>query len=455
MSEQALLQFDFEKKETPEYSVSEVALSIKNIVERNFSHMKIRGEISGLRPSPSGHLYFSLKDDKAVLASVCWRGVSAKIDCRIEDGLEIIATGFLTTFASQSKYQFVVEDIKLAGIGALMDLFNKKKAQFEAEGLFLAQYKKNIPTFARRIGIITSPTGSVIRDMLHRIGERMPMPVIVWPTLVQGERAHLQISEGIVELNQLTGSMRPDVIIIARGGGSFEDLWCFNDELVVRTAFASDIPIISAIGHETDFTLLDFVADLRAPTPTAAAEIATIVRLDMLNRIASLNIRLKNVTINMMKNYHNQLQILRLTTPIQFIENWNVALDNLSMLLNNRVKNMLVASDSRYELVSSHLSIRPYVEKIKLLQLNICRLGESLEKNFHSSLIYRAEQLQHLSSLIMSYHYKNVLMRGFSVLKTVKNETVTSVKNVKIGEKYQLELQDGVLQIVAEQMEEH
>ncbi|WP_295496523.1 exodeoxyribonuclease VII large subunit [Sphingorhabdus sp. EL138] len=278
-------------------SVSELSIALKRTVEDRFGHVRVRGEISGFKRAASGHIYFSLKDDNARLEAVMWKGGAARLPFAPEDGLEVVATGKLTTYAGRSNYQIVVDSLEVAGEGAMMLLFEKLKARLAAEGLFAPERKKKLPALPRTIGVVTSPTGAVIRDILHRLADRFPTHVIVWPVLVQGEGSAAQIARavnGFSAMPQNGPATRPDLVIVARGGGSIEDLWAFNDEAVVRAVADCTIPIISAVGHETDTTLCDFAADLRAPTPTAAAEIAVPVRNDLLQRVGQLGLRMAN-----------------------------------------------------------------------------------------------------------------------------------------------------------------
>jgi exodeoxyribonuclease VII large subunit len=278
-------------------SVSELSLALKRTVEDRFGHVRVRGEISGFKRAASGHIYFCLKDDNARLDAVMWKGGAARLPFAPEDGLEVVATGKLTTYAGRSNYQIVVDNLKVAGEGAMMLLFEKLKARLAAEGLFAPERKKKLPSLPRTIGVVTSPTGAVIRDILHRLADRFPTHVIVWPVLVQGEGSAAQIARAVNEFSAMPQdgpATRPDLVIVARGGGSIEDLWAFNDEAVVRAVANCTIPIISAVGHETDTTLCDFAADLRAPTPTAAAEIAVPVRSDLLQRVGQLGLRMVN-----------------------------------------------------------------------------------------------------------------------------------------------------------------
>ncbi|MBM3565384.1 MAG: exodeoxyribonuclease VII large subunit, partial [Alphaproteobacteria bacterium] len=279
----------------PVLSVGEVAQAVKAAVEGAFPLVRVRGEISGFKRAPSGHLYFALKDQEAVLSAVSWRGTAGRLGLAPEDGMDVIATGRLTTYPGRSQYQMIVERLELAGEGALLKLLEERKKKLAAEGLFAAERKKPIPYLPNVIGVVTSPTGAVIRDILHRLAERFPRRVLLWPVLVQGEGAAEQIAAAIRGFNDLPAGgpvPRPDVLIVARGGGSIEDLWAFNEEIVVRAAAASAIPLISAVGHETDTTLIDYASDKRAPTPTAAAEMAVPVRAELMARVGEAGLRL-------------------------------------------------------------------------------------------------------------------------------------------------------------------
>ena len=269
----------------PEFSVSEISGAIKRMIEGEFSHVRIRAEVGRVSRPRSGHIYLDLKDDRAVMAGVMWKGVAAKQVTQPEEGMEVVAIGRLTTFPGQSKYQMVIEEIRPAGMGALMAMLEKRKAQLAAEGLFAPERKKPLPYLPEVIGVVTSPSGAVIRDILHRLRDRFPRKVLIWPVAVQGEKCAPEVARAIAGFNALTpgGALpRPDLLIVARGGGSVEDLWGFNEEAVVRAAAASEIPLISAVGHETDTTLIDYASDQRAPTPTAAAELAVPVRMELL-----------------------------------------------------------------------------------------------------------------------------------------------------------------------------
>ncbi len=275
----------------PALSVSEVSGALKRVVEDAFGHVRVRGEISGFKRHTSGHCYLALKDEKSVIDGVIWKGNAASLRFRPEDGIEVIATGKLTTYPGRSKYQIVIDRMELAGQGALMALLEQRRQKFIAEGLFDAARKRPLPYLPRTIGVITSPTGAVIRDILHRLADRCPSHVLLWPVAVQGDGAAAQVARAVQGFGAMPEDARPDLLIVARGGGSIEDLWAFNEEEVVRAVAASPIPVISAVGHETDTTLCDFAADMRAPTPTAAAEMAVPVRADLLAGIRAMGAR--------------------------------------------------------------------------------------------------------------------------------------------------------------------
>lgn len=279
----------------PEYTVAELSGAIKRVIENEFGHVRLRAEVGRVSLPRSGHVYLDLKDDSASLAGIIWKGVAARLETRPEEGMEVIVTGRITTFPGQSKYQIIIEDLKPAGMGALMAVLEKRKAALAAEGLFDPARKRPLPYLPEIIGVVTSPSGAVIRDILHRLRDRFPRKVLIWPVAVQGAKCAPEVANAIAGFNRLTpgGALpRPDLIIVARGGGSVEDLWGFNEEAVVRAAAASQIPLISAVGHETDTTLIDYASDKRAPTPTAAAELAVPVRIELLAYLDQQHARL-------------------------------------------------------------------------------------------------------------------------------------------------------------------
>ncbi|WP_019955659.1 exodeoxyribonuclease VII large subunit [Yoonia vestfoldensis] len=303
---------------TPEYSVSEISGAVKKTIEGGFAHIRVRGELGRISRPSSGHIYLDLKDDRSVLSAVIWKGRASALTHRPEEGMEVIATGKLTTFPGQSKYQMIIEDIAPAGAGALMAMLEKRRAMLAGEGLFDTARKKPLPYLPEIIGVVTSPSGAVIRDILHRLRDRFPRKVLVWPVAVQGQKCAAEVAAAIDGFNRLTpgGALpRPDLIIVARGGGSLEDLWGFNEEIVVRAAAASDIPLISAVGHETDTTLIDFAADMRAPTPTAAAELAVPVRIELLAFVDQQGARLVRALSNGVQTRRQRLRDLARALP--------------------------------------------------------------------------------------------------------------------------------------------
>ncbi len=303
----------------PEITVSELSNALKRAIEDRFGYVRVRGEISGYRgPHSSGHAYFSLKDAGARLDAVIWRTAFSRMRVKPEEGLEVVATGKLTTFPGKSSYQIVIESLELAGLGALMALFEARRKKLAEEGLFDAARKRKIPFMPKVVGVVTSPTGAVIRDILHRLSDRFPVRVVVWPVRVQGETSAAEVAAAIEGFNALEpGGLipRPDVLIVARGGGSLEDLWSFNEEIAVRAAALSAIPLIAAVGHETDWTLIDHAADLRAPTPTAAAEFAVPVRAELIATLADLDARKRGAILRLAERRRADLRSLARALP--------------------------------------------------------------------------------------------------------------------------------------------
>ena len=453
--------FDYKHQNYPEYTVTEVSNIIKRSIEDNFEFVRIRGEISGLKIAPSGHIYFSLKDTSSVLSAVCWKGIASTLTHKLEDGLEVVCTGSITAYPGQSKYQLLVKSVAPAGLGALMALLEKRKQQFEKEGLFDSKHKKKIPFLPKTIAVITSPTGAVIQDIIHRIEDRYPCKIIVWPVLVQGEFAAQQITKAIYGLNNLKDkSLRPDVIIVARGGGSLEDLWAFNEEIVVRATFNSNIPIISAVGHETDTTLIDYVSDMRAPTPTAAAEFAVPVKKELMITIQDLTTRQTNA----FRNYYNHLtqstKLLshRLPNLGYLISNYTQRLDDINFRLIDSLPKYVMLLQNQLNYLGSKLKVPRYHLEIHSKNLNMVYselenlLKQSFQEKFYIlKLISRdlkidisnkETSLNHLGKLLESYHYKNTLKRGFAIVRDQNNKVIRSVQDLK-GTDLSIELSDG------------
>ena len=402
-----------------EYSVSEISDSIKGTLENSFGYVKVRGEVSGLSKPASGHIYLNLKDDKAVIKAIIWRSAAARISFVPEDGLEVICSGKLTTgysdrYPGRSDYSIIVDSITPAGEGALMALLEQRKKKLAAEGLFEEQNKKSLPKYPETIGIVTSPTGAVIKDILHRLNERFPCNVILWPVPVQGQDAAQLISDAVDGFNNLSSKDEvniPDLIIIARGGGSIEDLWPFNEEIVIRSVFKSNIPIVSAIGHETDTTLIDFVSDLRAPTPTAAAEISTPDKEELLRDINEKNNRL-NYSINLyIDNLKDNFISIKDKLPV-----------SLKLFLNNLT--------SHFQNISQSLNFRVIGEQLKSSKVKLISLEESLLKAKNILVERLQKELDNKSTLLESLSYKSVLKRGYSVTRS-SNKIIKSKKDLK------------------------
>ncbi len=429
----------------PEYTVSQISYRLKSVVENEFSYVKIRGEVSGFKLAPSGHAYFSLKDDNAILSAVCWKGVFSNLAVKPQEGMELICIGNITTYPGQSKYQLVVEKVEHAGIGALMAMLEKRKAEFAKEGLFDSERKKKIPYLPQKIGIITSPTGAVIQDMIHRIKDRFPSHVLLWPVLVQGEKAAQQVSEAIIGFNNFGD--KPDVIIVARGGGSVEDLWPFNEEIVVRAAYASNIPLISAIGHETDFTLLDFVSDLRAPTPTAAAEMAIPVLSSIAINIRGIINRAEYALIKYFEFRKNKLLMLKKSLPnYESILNYFVQkLDDLSFRFVNAKDRYLEIRLNR--LNTANLRLKHPRDIMKLAEEKLVHTTNRLQRAGDIYYDNSQQKLKLVSSLLNSYSYKKTLSRGFAIIINKDNNAVTAAGQAKSGDQLIAEFYDGKLEV--------
>ena len=411
----------------PVYSVSEFSHVIKKLVETNFSYVRIRGEIS--RPSfpGSGHVYFTLKDTDGTIAAIIWKYTLQKLSIKPEEGMEVICTGKVTTFAGQSKYQIIVESMEVAGEGALLKMLEERRKKLLKEGLFDQELKKPIPYLPKIIGVITSPSGAVIKDILHRLSDRFPSHVYLWPVAVQGEGSAKQISNAIDKFNQFTDETtikKPDLLIVARGGGSLEDLWSFNEEIVVRSVFKSSIPVISAVGHETDTTLIDFVSDLRAPTPSAAAEKAVPVRNELIARIDELNFRFKTSFNNKLNNNKDRLNSLikLLGKPDQIFENKTQKLDFIYRDFENLFKDIFVEKKNK---------ITQQVQRLtppKVLISNLVSKQQLLEtkfQNYLQNIINRKEvKLNSLDKLLEASSFNRVLDRGFSLVMNNKGKPI-------------------------------
>jgi len=453
----------------PAMSVGDLSRAIKRTLEGDFGHVRVQGEISGAKRAASGHWYFRLKDDKAVIDGVLWRGQAGKLKTLPEDGLEVIATGRITTYEGRSVYQLVVEALEPAGVGALLKLLEERRQKLAAEGLFDADRKRPLPYLPDVIGVVTSPTGAVIRDILHRLRDRFPRRVLVWPIRVQGETAAAEAAAAIKGFNSLPPDgpvPRPDVLIVARGGGSLEDLWAFNEEVVVRAAAASEIPLISAVGHETDTTLIDHASDRRAPTPTAAAEIAVPVRADLAAETRRLGLRLMEASERGVAHRQDRLAGLArgLPEPSRLLETASQRLDDWGERLSFALRSGLGARGDRLARASAGLPspMRQIDGKADALaasaralsqaatgalqarrhafeRLDPARRGQaSVERRISDA----ASRLDRLSGLLESYSHEKTLERGF-VLVRADGEVLTDAKDATPGRAVELQFARG------------
>ncbi len=416
-----------QKKEQKEYSVSELSVAIKRVVEGNFSKIRVKGEIIGITRANSGHIYLSLKDENAVISAIIWKYSLPKLNIKPEDGMEVIATGKVTTYQGRSTYQLIIEDLEIAGVGALLKLLEERKKQFAKEGLFDEDRKQKIPYLPETIGVVTSPSGAVIRDIWHRICDRFPRKIVLWPAPVQGEGAEVKIAEAIKGLNNLPEEgfinsdgekvKRPDVIIVARGGGSLEDLWAFNEEAVVRAVSESQIPVISAVGHETDTMLIDYVSDLRAPTPTGAAELAVPVREEVLAWVKECDLRLSNNLYRFLEEKKNYINGLRRGLPnlTQILADFDQKLDDRLIRFNSSFNNYL--SQLEYKMTD----IKPYL------------VNQVYERN--------NDRFKNLVDRLEASSIDNTLKRGFVWVRDNDGNAIMSSKDIK--PKFEMSFYDG------------
>lgn len=479
----------------PEYTVSDLSRQVKRMVEEGFGHVRVRGEIGACKLHSSGHLYFSLKDENAVLESVCWRGRVSSLGLKPATGMDVVCTGKLTTFAGQSKYQLVVESMSLAGEGALLKMLEDRRRKLEAEGVFGQANKMPLPFLPRVIGVVTSPTGAVIRDILHRLADRFPRHVLVWPVPVQGEGAAAKIVQAIEGFNNLEegGDVpRPDVLIVARGGGSLEDLMPFNDESVVYAVFHSQIPVISAIGHETDTTLIDYAADVRAPTPTAAAEMAVPVRDGLLLEVAEFGLRLEGGMRRAVRDRKERVGLLgralgdpmRALAPLMqrfdsVAERLTMARTNFFHRLKSRVsevggrlrhprdvvrfageqvqdrarrlqvawQNYLSAAQARV----AELILPDHHRLIHGSWLRLNHLTHWIEKNRQETFTALEKKLDRQATLLEALSPRAVLGRGYGLVYDAQGRVVTQAAALKPRDHISIELHDGVRSAVVEE----
>ena len=459
-----------------EYTVSEISGALKRTVEDAFGNVRVRGEISGYRgPHSSGHAYFALKDDRARLEAVIWKGTFSRLKFRPEEGMEVIASGRLTTYPGSSKYQIVIDNLEPAGAGALMALLEERRRRLAAEGLFDEARKQLLPYMPRVIGVVTSPTGAVIRDIVHRISDRFPLHVLVWPVRVQGETSGAEVAAAVAGFNALDPAgpiPRPDLLIVARGGGSLEDLWGFNDEAVVRAVAASDIPVISAVGHETDWTLIDHAADVRAPTPTGAAELAVPVKAELEATVASLAARLRGC---ISRHADRKRQALRaagraLPSPDQLLALPRRRFDEAA----NRLGRALSASTEAKRLRFRGLRLSPALLRRRLaeartrLARDAARVSPlALERRLEAhgemlrALARRGDQcvdvglerrrtrLAQAWRLAETLSHRSVLKRGFALVRDADGNPLKLAAGIRPGDALNIEFADGHVGAVA------
>ena len=421
-----------------EYTVSELSTSIKRIIEDNFDYIRLKAEVGRVSKPKSGHIYLDLKDDTSIISGIIWKGSVNKLNILPEEGLEVVCTGKVTTYAGQSKYQIIIENIEPYGVGALMALLEKRKEKLLKENLFDDNFKKQIPFLPKRIGVITSPTGAVIRDILHRIEDRFPVNITVWPVKVQGDSSPEEIIDAIEGFHLLDQSNleRPDVIIIARGGGSVEDLWGFNDEALVRKVFDSKIPIISAIGHETDTTLIDLVADLRAPTPTAAAEMAVPVRKILITSVEDSYERIKNYINNKIEFEERSLLLLDKAIPkIEvMLKNYNLRYKKASSILNISLVSMIKHYQDIFLRKTVSFKANMLTKNFNFTKDDFLEVSKSLINSTVNIFDKKTNSLQLQSGLLDVLSHNSVLKRGFAIVKDKKSKIITSSKKIKEDE---------------------
>jgi exodeoxyribonuclease VII large subunit len=438
----------------PEFSVSELSFALKREIETAFPRVRVRGEISQPSFPRSGHCYFRLKDENAVIDGVAWKGTIPRLGIKIEEGLEVIATGKLTTYAGSSRYQIIVERLELAGEGALLKLLEDRRKKLAAEGLFDLDKKRALPFLPEVIGVVTSPSGAVIRDILHRLADRFPCHVLVWPVSVQGEKAAGEVAAAIAGFNKLPEKgpvPRPDVLIVARGGGSLEDLWAFNEEIVVRAAAGSAIPLISAVGHETDTTLIDFASDRRAPTPTAAAEMAVPVRADLLAEVLDYGTRTMACMTRALRDAAFALTSLArgLGDPRQMIEERQQRVDVAGERLRLgprrviEIKQQLIAGEARALRSAGERFKSDALQKYARAFDRLEQHGERLKRHGVDLLARGTERVDQLGKLLESYSFHSVLNRGFALVRDQDGQPVLAASGTRAGDAISIQFTDG------------
>ncbi len=457
---------------TPEYTVSDISGEVKRTLEGAFGRIRVRGEVGRVFKARSGHLYYDIKDDRNVLACTTWKGQISGLSVVPEEGLEVVVTGRLTAFGAQSKYNLNVDEVAVAGQGALMALLEKRKKQLEAEGLFATERKKPLPYLPQVIGVVTSPSGAVIRDILHRLRDRFPRKVLIWPVAVQGSNCAPEVTNAIKGFNQFTsgGALpRPDLIIVARGGGSIEDLWGFNEESVARAAAASEIPLISAVGHETDTTLIDFVSDRRAPTPTAAAELAVPVRMELLAWTGEQGARLSRAATDGVQRRSQRLRDLSRALPraetlldsprqrldqiserlpnalIRGVQTRRVRLLDMSAHLRpSTLRGVVETRRDRWRNLTSRLSLRSIQRELDARRETLDRLTDRFNTAQATRLDRLRQQLESADRLHETLSYRATLDRGYAVVRA-GDQVLTRKADAEKHSALEIEFADGKL----------
>ncbi len=441
------------KSNVPEFSVGDLAFSLKRTLEETYGRVRVRGELSRVSIAGSGHMYSSLKDENAVIDAVCWKGVMSKLSVRPEEGLEVVVTGRVTTYPQRSNYQLVIESMELAGEGALLKMLEERKKKLAAEGLFAQEAKRDLPFLPDVIGVVTSPTGAVIRDILHRLEDRFPRHVLVWPVLVQGSGAAQQVADAIEGFQGAGGVElpRPDLLIVARGGGSLEDLMPFNEEVVVRAIAGSAIPVISAVGHETDTTLADLAADHRAPTPSAAAERAVPVRADLFAQILDSEQRMVSGTARMLSERRHQLdaQSGRMGDPARLLEGYAQRLDHLGERMGGVFEQYI--SNKRQRLLETGAQLRRPQDRLREAQVRLDRWADQLVGHGSKMTVDLGLKLDHEGKMLEAYSFENVLERGFSVVRDDSGCLVRDASQLAAGDGVSIQFrQKGGVRAVVE-----
>ena len=397
------------------FSVSDASALLKSVVETAFPRIRIRGELSQITRASSGHMYMTIKDAGAAISVIIWRGTP--VPFKLEDGIEVIVTGRFTTYPARSNYQIIVSEIEMAGVGAILKMLEERKRKLAAEGLFDAARKKPLPRLPQRIGVVTSPTGAAFQDIQNRLRERFPVTVVLYPATVQGATAAAEVAAGIEYFNRVKNV---DVIIVARGGGALEDLLPFSEEIVVRAAAASEIPLISGVGHEPDWMLIDFAADVRAPTPTGAAEMVVPTKLSLIQELDNLWHRLSNNFTTRLTNAKNRMESIIIKNPKQMIMERQQRLDDLTRTINIIINGKIVTAHQRMDSVSTFVNI---------LQNKMQTLSQSVN---------------HLGQMLNSLSYKNVLTRGYAIVRDEKNQIVSRADGAQPAS---IEFADGIIPV--------